>query len=271
MGYGDSGHSLQWHALSALLNARMPRATDFIPASAGRPGAAGAKLARRKPTDGNFWARKSSVVTGQVKGTAMPVGAAAESGGQRHDEFASQVRAIVQGDKDALSELYDSTVSKVHGLVRAMVHNSADAEEVTCDVYTQVWQTAANFEPSRGCVMSWLLSIARSRALDCLRRQRTKVRLFSEPSLDGETLVAEPIEHDSPDKMLNAFQARTLVRSALEQLSPERRRLVCLAFFDDLSHSEIAELTGLPMGTIKSHLRRAMHSLRGLLYASELE
>jgi RNA polymerase sigma factor (sigma-70 family) len=71
--------------------------------------------------------------------------------------------------------------------------------------------------------------------------------------------------------MLSAFQSRSVVRSALEQLSPERRRLICLAFFEDLSHSEIAELTGLPMGTIKSHLRRAMHSLRGLLYSSEPE
>jgi RNA polymerase sigma-70 factor (ECF subfamily) len=201
----------------------------------------------------------------------MPIGAAAVPAGLRHDDFAPRMAAIVGGDTDALSALYDSTVAKVHGLVKAIVHNAADAEEVTCDVYTQVWQTAANFDPSRGCVLSWLLSIARSRALDCLRRQRGKARVFSDQAPEGNPTGLEPIEHDSPERMLDAFQSRSVVRSAMEQLSPERRRLICLAFFDDLSHSEIAELTGLPMGTIKSHLRRAMHSLRSLLYASEME
>jgi RNA polymerase sigma-70 factor (ECF subfamily) len=74
-----------------------------------------------------------------------------------------------------------------------------------------------------------------------------------------------------PERILNVFQAHAAVRTALEQLPADRRRLVGLAFFNDLSHSEIAELTGLPLGTVKSHLRRAIHSLRGLLYASELE
>jgi RNA polymerase sigma-70 factor, ECF subfamily len=201
----------------------------------------------------------------------MPVGAAAASAGLRPDNFAATIGAIIGGDKEALSDLYDSTVAKVHGLVKAMIHNTADAEEVTCDVYTQVWQTAVNFDPSRGSVLSWLLSIARSRALDCLRRQRGKLRVFADQPSDHEHHVPEGIEHNSPESMLSAFQSRSVVRSALEQLSPERRRLICLAFFEDLSHSEIAELTGLPMGTIKSHLRRAMHSLRGLLYSSEPE
>jgi RNA polymerase sigma-70 factor (ECF subfamily) len=201
----------------------------------------------------------------------MPVGAASASAGPRPDDFASQMAAIVGGDKDALSGLYDSTVAKVHGLVKAIVHNGADAEEVTCDVYTQVWQTAANFDASRGSVMSWLLSIARSRALDCLRRQRAKSRVFSDAPPDLENATLEPIEQNSPDRMLDAFQSQSTVHSALERLSPERRRLICLAFFEDLSHSEIADVTGLPLGTIKSHLRRAMHTLRGLLYAPEPE
>lgn len=210
-------------------------------------------------------------MTGQTKGTVVTLGAATAPGGTCHEAFVSQLKAIVQGDTAALSELYDSTVAKVHGLVKAIVHNSADAEEVTCDVYTQVWQTASNFDPSRGFVLSWLLTIARSRALDCLRRQRSKSRVFSETPASAEPPAVEAVEHESPEHMLDAFQSRSAVRSALEQLSPERRRLICLAFFEDLSHSEIAELTGLPMGTIKSHLRRAMHSLRGMLYASELE
>ena len=177
---------------------------------------------------------------------------------------------MARGDHNALSELYDSTVAKVHGLVRAIVANAADAEEVTCDVYTQAWQTAGNYDPARGNVVAWLLAIARSRALDCLRRTRSKLRIFSEASPDSEC-PADAVEHRSPEHSLAVFQSHSVVRSALEQLSPERRRLVSMAFFEDLTHSEIAELTGLPMGTIKSHLRRAMHSLRALLYDAEME
>jgi RNA polymerase sigma-70 factor (ECF subfamily) len=210
-------------------------------------------------------------VTGQIKGSAMPIGAAAAPAGLRPDSSAATIAAIIGGDTQALSDLYDSTVAKVHGLVKAMIHNSADAEEVTCDVYTQVWQTAVSFDPSRGSVVSWLLSIARSRALDCLRRQRGKLRVFADQPSDDEHRVTEGIEHNSPENMLSAFQSRSVVRAAREELSPQRRPLICLAFFDDLSHSEIAEVTGLPMGTIKSHLRRAMHSLRSLLYSPETE
>jgi RNA polymerase sigma-70 factor (ECF subfamily) len=182
------------------------------------------------------------------------------------EKFAS---ATAAGDTAALTELYDSTVAKVHALVRAIVRNPADAEEVTCDVYTEAWQTASRFDPSRGSVMTWLMTIARYRAIDCLRRRRGRMRLIDEESPHAE--VPDTAEHASPERMLNLFQSRSAVRTALEQLQPERRRLVGLAFFEGLSHSEIAELTGLPVGTVKSHLRRAMQSLRGLLHDLEVE
>jgi RNA polymerase sigma-70 factor (ECF subfamily) len=184
----------------------------------------------------------------------------------RAEEFA---RGIAAGDTAALAELYDSTVAKVHALVKAIIPNPADAEEVTCDVYTQAWQTAVHFDPARGSVMTWLMSIARSRAIDCLRRQRGRMRLFDEQSPCED--VADTAAYVSPERLLSLFQSRSVIRAALEQLPPERRRLVGLAFFDELSHSEIAELTGLPLGTIKSHLRRAIHSLRDLLCASEAQ
>jgi RNA polymerase sigma factor (sigma-70 family) len=213
---------------------------------------------------------KFDSVTGQGKGNALPLDAALVAAASCPQDFHATMAAIVSGDKDALAQLYDSTVARVHGLVRAIVHNDADAEEVTCDVYTQIWQTAANFDSSRGSVMSWLLSIARSRALDCLRRQRSTLRIFKDAPAAADERAPEPTQHESPEHLLSAFQSHSMVRTALEQLSPERRRLVCMAFFDDLTHSEIAEVTGLPMGTIKSHLRRAIQSLRSVLYDSEL-
>lgn len=206
------------------------------------------------------------MVTGEGKGSATPVETASAAVAPPAKGFAC---AFAAGDTAALAELYDSTVGKVHALVKAIIRNPADAEEVTCDVYTQAWQTAEHFDPSRGSVITWLMNIARSRALDSLRRQRARTRLLDDQSPRED--VPDTAEYVSPERLLNLFQSRSVIRAALEQLPPERRRLVGLAFFDDLSHSEIAELTGLPLGTIKSHLRRAIYSLRGILSASEAE
>ncbi|MGO9930816.1 MAG: RNA polymerase sigma factor [Steroidobacteraceae bacterium] len=208
-------------------------------------------------------------MTDEGKGFATPVDSASVAVESQAEAFACAVAAIAAGDTAALTELYDSTVAKVHALVRAIIRNPADAEEVTCDVYAEAWRTASHFDPSRGPVIAWLLNIARYRAIDCLRRQRGRARLFDEqcPQEDFPDAAA----YVSPERMLNLFQSRSVVRAALEQLPPERRRLVALAFFEDLSHAEIAEATGLPLGTVKSHLRRAIHSLRGLLCASEVE
>jgi RNA polymerase sigma-70 factor (ECF subfamily) len=183
------------------------------------------------------------------------------------DEFASVVDAVAQGDADALAELYDATVGKVHALVRSIVRNVDDAEEVTCDVYTQAWQTADQFDAARGSVMGWLLTIARSRALDALRRHRRRELLVDDATSVHE--VADPRTSMAPDYYLNLFQIGTVVHSAMSALPPDRRALVGMAFFDDLSHAEIASHTGLPLGTVKSNLRRALHTLRDSLYARD--
>lgn len=185
-----------------------------------------------------------------------------------NDEYASVVAAVAGGSSTALADLYDSTVSKVHALVRSIIRNPQDAEEVTCEVYTYAWQNADQFDPDRGAVMGWLLTIARSRALDALRRQRTRERLTggvasSEHVSDSATLA--------PEHYLHLFQTGSAVHSALAALPPERRQLIGLAFFQDLSHAEISAQTGIPIGTVKSHLRRALHTLRDCLYRGELE
>jgi len=183
------------------------------------------------------------------------------------DEYASIVVAIAEGDAGALAELYDASVSKVHALVRSIIRNVEDAEEVTCDVYTQAWQLAAQFDAERGSVMGWLLTIARSRSLDALRRQRRRERLIDDASPTQD--IVDPRTSYAPDYYLNLFQLGTVVHSAMSALPPDRRALVGMAFFDDLTHVEIANYTGLPLGTVKSHLRRALHTLRDSLYARD--
>jgi RNA polymerase sigma-70 factor (ECF subfamily) len=183
------------------------------------------------------------------------------------DQYASIVAAIAQGNEGALAELYDATVNKVHALVRSIVRNVDDAEEVTCDVYTKAWQVAAHFDAERGSVMAWLLTIARSRSLDALRRQRRLERLVDDAAPTRD--MADPQTSMEADYYLNLFQIGTAVHSAMSALPRDRRALVGMAFFDNLSHAEIAKHTGLPLGTVKSNLRRALHTLRDLLYAQD--
>ena len=180
------------------------------------------------------------------------------------EEYVSIVAAIAAGDSGALAELYDATVNKVHALVRSIIRNVDDAEEVTCDVYTQAWQVAAQFDAERGSVMAWLLMIARSRSLDALRRQRRHEQLIDDAAPIQD--IADPCTSLAADHYLNLFQLGTIVHAAMSALPPDRRALVGMAFFDDLSHAEIAKHTGLPLGTVKSTLRRALHMLRDSLY-----
>jgi RNA polymerase sigma-70 factor (ECF subfamily) len=208
-------------------------------------------------------------VTDKGAGCSAPDTGVSVATAARAQSLADIVAAVAAGESAALAELYDSTVAKVHTLVKAIIRSAPDAEEVTCDVYLQAWQTASQFDSSRGTVMAWLLMMARSRALDSVRRQRSRARLFDEQCAHED--LPDLAHSVSPERMLSLFQTGSAVHAALEELAPERRRLIGLAFFDDLSHAEIAKLTGLPIGTIKSHLRRALHSLRGALCSAEIE
>ena len=166
------------------------------------------------------------------------------------------------GDRDpaALSQLYDLTASKLYGLARTMLSNAADAEEVVCDAYIQAWQSAARFDPARGSVVAWLLMICRSRALDLLRQRRS--RAAAEGTLGS---FAEETTEREPEDLLRQIQVGTAVHKALASLTPLRRQLVALAFFKGMSHQEIAHAVRLPVGTVKSHLRRSLQGMRAAL------
>jgi RNA polymerase sigma factor (sigma-70 family) len=171
------------------------------------------------------------------------------------------VARVSRCEQKALAELYDLTVARVYGLARGVTRNQQCAEEVTEDVYWQAWRQALRFDRRRGPVMAWLLTLARSRALDHLRR--------GEPT--ARTVTLDEGEHDTPDSALNpsrllatAERDRTL-NAALDALEPLPRQLLSLAFYRGLTHDEISRQTRLPLGTVKSHIRRALAVLRSLL------
>ena len=170
------------------------------------------------------------------------------------------VKEIAQGETAALTSLYDATVGKVVAVARAVLHNVEDAEEVTCDVYTQVWRTAHHFDATQGSVQGWLLTIARNRSIDMLRQRQCRQRAFATEQPPKETPDERVL--GNPEDLLGLFQSGMMVHAVLAALTPLRRELVGMAFFRGLSHAQIAAETGLPLGTVKAHIRRALDALR---------
>lgn len=188
-----------------------------------------------------------------------PLTAAAEAG-----VLAALLLRMRRGDQQALGELYDRTLSRVFALAVRIVRNEADAEEVVCDVYRQAWENSVDYSSDRGAVMAWLLTIARSRALDHLRRRRS--RGIEEPLHPDDELDAYMLrEGPQQESLLDVLASGSAVQRALAALSAAQRRVVELAFFEDLTHQEIAQRTGWPLGTVKSHLRRGLAVLKPVL------
>ncbi len=164
------------------------------------------------------------------------------------------------GDQSALEALYDATCSRLYALAMAILNNREDAEEVVCDAYAQAWREAARYDAARAAPLGWLTVLCRSRALDRLRQRRQHPFIVQIEEADS---VADPSA--TPDDLLSKLEHGSRVHAALANLPPERRELVALAFLRGLSHQEIADLKKLPLGTVKSHVRRSLVQLREAL------
>lgn len=172
------------------------------------------------------------------------------------------IRRVASADQTALGELYDATSPTVFGLVRRIVDDYSAAEEVTLDVYTQVWRLASDYCKEKGTPVTWLLMIARSRAIDHLRSRARRVKEQERP-----IEVAFDHSHPSPDPEAAAISGnrREIIQDILGNLEPEQLAMLQLAFFDGLSHGEIAARTGIPLGTVKTRIRAGMIRMRELL------
>ena len=177
------------------------------------------------------------------------------------------IARVVDSDQTALGLLYESLVGQVYGLALRITRRVQLAEEVVQDTFWQVWRQAPRFGPERGSAKAWIMTIARSRALDALRRIE-----LNECKLEPEALaLLEASDDDIPSDLLEAMQQGHQLHTALASLESMPRQLVSLAFFRGLSHDEIAEHTGLPLGTVKSHIRRALLTLQQILTANVTE
>ena len=174
------------------------------------------------------------------------------------------------GDRAAFATIYEQTSSHLLGVVLRIQRDRAQAEDILQEVYVNVWRAAQSFDAAQSQPLTWLSSIARNRAIDSLRRTQTQPKFrstISSTTLDEETDVYDTVASDAPgplDLLSRASDARAL-SSCMQTLSAQQRQSVALAFFDGLSHAEVAEQMRQPLGTVKSWVRRALMSLKGCL------
>jgi RNA polymerase sigma-70 factor, ECF subfamily len=171
------------------------------------------------------------------------------------------VRATAQKDQIAFTKLYHQTNHLVFGLTLYLVKDRCVAEEVMLDVYLQAWHKAQQFDTGRGSPITWLMMMARSRALDHLRK--TARNNYTLEPLDEIKQVATGA--DDPEKHSELGQRQRLIRAALARLRPEEQELIEAAYYDGLTHVELAAHFQLPLGTVKTRIRAALTRMREAL------
>ncbi len=173
------------------------------------------------------------------------------------------VARAAAGDERAVAALYDRFGAVLYALCYRVVGQRADAEEVVLETFAQAWRDAARFELRRGSVAAWLTMMARSRALDVVRARARRDRITTSAAADapdGAPGMGRPAS--DPARQLDHGERRRQVIDALDSLAPPQRQAIELAFFEGLSHSEIAERLGEPLGTVKTRVRLGMQKLR---------
>jgi RNA polymerase sigma-70 factor (ECF subfamily) len=175
-------------------------------------------------------------------------------------DLAGLLRAAARGDERAFADLYDATASRIYGLVLRVVRDPAQSEEVTQEAFLEIWRSSARFDPALGSAMSWMMTIAHRKSVD-------RVRSAEAASRRDETYEATTREraYDLTAEQAERNLDSQRVRSALESLTETQRGAVQLAYFGGYTHTEVAALLGIPLGTAKTRIRDGLIRLRDTL------
>ena len=168
---------------------------------------------------------------------------------------------IARGDHDALAELYDRHARPIYSLALRILQNPSDAEDTVQEVFSQAWLEATRYDPSRGAVAAWLLTLARSRAIDRLRARRARPEHAAVP----RAVVDVADLGLPPDLQVLSAEQIACVRAALGELPVLQRVAIELAYYEGLTHAEIAARLEQPLGTVKTRIRLALIKLRDAL------
>jgi len=186
--------------------------------------------------------------------------ASGENAAPNQPDLAALLRASARGDERAFAELYDATSRRLYGLVVRVVRDPAQSEEVAQEAYLEIWRSCARFDADRGSAMSWMMTIAHRKAVDRVRSAEAASR--REQTYESTTrdraydVTAEQVERDLDSQR---------VRRALESLTETQRGAVQLAYFGGYTHTEVAALLGIPLGTAKTRIRDGLIRLRDTL------
>ena len=165
---------------------------------------------------------------------------------------------MARGDQGALAELYDRRARLVYSLALRILRERADAEDVVQEVFTQVWTQAGRYDPARGAVAAWMLTVARSRAIDRLRARTSRPEVAAEEHTVENTRDATVLQ----DLQLLSEEQVDRIRSAVNELPQAQRAALELAYYEGLTHVEIAERLSEPLGTVKTRIRQSLIKLR---------
>lgn len=185
--------------------------------------------------------------------------------GPEEDPLAPLVRQVAAGSESALGAIYDTAGPWVLGLALRILRDRAAAEEVTLDVFVQVWRLAGRYDPAKGHAGAWILTLARSRAIDLLRsRNRRPAGMES-----IETAAGLVDGNPGPEQASLESERTRRVRRAMEELPRDQRRVIEAVYFGGLSHTEVASALGQPLGTVKTRIRAGMATLKKTLAPGE--
>jgi RNA polymerase sigma-70 factor, ECF subfamily len=183
-----------------------------------------------------------------------------------HQYNADLVKLAANGDEAAFSILYSRLAPALYGMAFRMMNDAKEAEDVLQEGFTYIWRKASAYDPSRSSAYAWAVMIVRNKAIDKLRTRQRGERLREKVSSEAG-FFAEQDDFSAQEPLSRERSAQ--VREALKQIAPEQRQAVELAFFSGLTHEQIAERLGAPLGTIKARIRRGLLRLRDLFQEGE--
>ncbi len=191
---------------------------------------------------------------------AVPAGGPSQEGAPAGPGLSDLLKRSSRGDQDAFARFYDGTAARAFGLAVRVVRDRAQAEEVAQEAFLEVWRTSARFDPARGSAIGWLLTIVHRKAVDRVRSAEAASRRDTNYENDNQSVA-----HDATAEAVEASMEARRVRDALGELTHVQREALELAYFGGYTHTEVASMLDLPVGTAKTRIRDGLIRMRDAL------